>query len=70
MLRRKKLDGILSGFTKIQKQLAAYNDQVAKDLVVNESAIAELEEKGLELEACSSRASTVSTNLSKLLGDS
>lgn len=69
MLRHKKLDGILSGFTKIQKQLVAYNDQVAKDLVANESAIAELEEKGLELEACSNKASTVSANLSKLLGD-
>ena len=69
MLRRKKLDGILSGFTKIQKQLVAYNDQVAKDLDANKGAITALEDKREELKYCSSRASTVSANLSKLLGD-
>ena len=70
MLRRKKLDSILSGFTKIQKQLEGYTEQVDKDLTVNKDRIENLRTERAELEVCREKADTVYTNLGKLLGDS
>ena len=69
MLGHKNLEGILSGFTKIQKQLEAYNVQVAKDLDVNSDRLAELENDRQVLEAQAAKADTVYANLSTLLGE-
>ena len=70
MLRRKKLDSILSGFIKIQKQLEGYIEQVGNDLTANASRITDLGAERSELHYCRAKANTVSTNLSNLLGES
>ena len=69
MLFRKKLDGILSGFNKIQKDLEDYVEQGVEDLGVNEVKIALLESKRSELREGMEKANKVYANLSKLLGD-
>jgi len=66
---RKKLDNILSGFTKIQKELDAYADQTLEDLGVNEIKIAQLEEKRGDMKLGIEKANTVSANLRNLLGE-
>ncbi|MCK5237539.1 MAG: hypothetical protein KAR06_11240 [Deltaproteobacteria bacterium] len=65
----KKLSNILSGFTKIQKQLEAYTGQVAKDLIANRDKITVLESQRREMVDNRAKAEAVSANLSTLLGD-
>lgn len=69
MLGRRNLDSILSGFTKIQKQLEGYTAQVVEDLGVNEIKIAQLEGTRRELREGAEKANKVYANLSKLLGE-
>lgn len=69
MIFRKKLDGILSGFNKIQKEIETFVVQGVEDLGVNEVKIALLEAKRAEMREGMEKANKVYANLSKLLGD-
>ncbi len=69
MLKRNKLDGILSGFTKIQKKLGAYISQVDKDVEAKGAEIVQLEATRGELRTEAVRANKVYDNLTKLLGE-
>ncbi len=64
---RKKLDNILSTFTKVQKDLETYTMQCGEDLGVNEVKIANLEVKRKELKTGIEKANKVYANLNKLL---
>lgn len=69
MLKRKDLNSILSGFTKIQKKLEKYITQVGNDLSINSEKIVELENDRHYLNSQVSKANTVYANLNKLLGE-
>ena len=69
MLFKKNLDGILSGFTKIKKDLDLFIDQGQEDLGDNEVSIAQLEMKREELAESMTKALVVRDNISSIIGE-